>query len=325
MIISKTPYRISFFGGGSDYPDWYKYNPGEVISTTIDKYLYISIKELPSFYETKYRIYHSKVEKVNKLKDIRHHVIRKGLNHFKFKNGLEIHYNGEIPPRSGMGSSSSFVVGFLNLIYFLQNKKLTRKELATNSIFFEQKILNENVGSQDQIAASYGGFNSVKIFKKNFSVNKIKVNENTINYHNKNMMLVYTGMQRTASIISNQYTSTLNSSKKKYMYEILNIAKEAKSILIQKKPNHDFGKLLHETWKVKKMLSKNISNIKIDNLYNYCINEGAVGGKILGAGAGGFLLLYISPENQKKLSKKLKKYPIIPFRFSKEGSKIIKI
>ena len=138
-------------------------------------------------------------------------------------------------------------------------------------------------------------------------------------------MLVYTGMQRTASIISNQYTSTLNSSKKKYMYEILNIAKEAKSILIQKKPNHDFGKLLHETWKVKKMLSKNISNIKIDNLYNYCINEGAVGGKILGAGAGGFLLLYISPENQKKLSKKLKKYPIIPFRFSKEGSKIIKI
>ena len=283
------------------------------------------MRELPSFYGTKYRIYHSKVEEVNNIKEIRHNVIRKGLNHFKFKNGLEIHYNGEIPPRSGMGSSSSFVVGFLNLIYYLQNKRLSKKDLAINSIFFEQKVLNENVGSQDQIAASYGGFNSVKIFKKNFSVNKINVNRNIINYHNKNMMLVYTGMQRTASIISNQYTSTLNSSKKKYMYEILNIAKEAKRTLVKNKPNLEFGKLLHETWKLKKMLSKTISNTEIDNLYNYCLNEGAVGGKILGAGAGGFLLLYITPENQKKLIQKLKKYPIIPFRFSNYGSRIIKI
>ena len=325
MIISKTPYRISFFGGGSDYPDWYKHNPGEVISTTIDKYLFISMRELPSFYGTKYRIYHSKVEEVNKIKEIKHNVIRKGLNYFKLKNGLEIHYNGEIPPRSGMGSSSSFVVGFLNLIYYLKNKKLSKKDLAINSIFFEQKVLNENVGSQDQIAASYGGFNSVKIFKKNFSVNKINVDKNIINYHNKNMMLIYTGMQRTASIISNQYTSTLNTTKKKYMYEILNIVKEAKSILVQKKPNYDFGKLLHETWKLKKMLSEKISNNEIDNLYNYCINQGAVGGKILGAGAGGFLLLYIAPEKQRKLIQKLKKYPIIPFSFSKEGSRIIKI
>ena len=152
MIISKTPYRISFFGGGSDYPEWYKYNVGEVISTTIDKYLYISMRDLPSFYGTKYRIYHSKIEEVNKIEAIKHRVIKHGLHYFKINKGLEIHYNGEIPPRSGMGSSSSFVVGFLNLIYHLKNKNLSKYELAKKSIFFEQKVLKESVGAHDQIA-----------------------------------------------------------------------------------------------------------------------------------------------------------------------------
>ena len=325
MIVSKTPYRMSFFGGGSDYPQWYKYNAGEVVSTTINKYLYISMRNLPSFYGSKYRIYHSKIEEVNNINKIKHNVIRKGLDYYKIKNGLEIHYMGEIPPRSGMGSSSSFVVGFLNLIHHLKNEKLSKKELAQKSIFFERKVLNETVGSQDQIAAAYGGFNSVKLYKNNFSVKTINIEKKFLDKHNDNMMLIYTGMQRTASLISNNYTSSLNTTKKQYMLEILDLVKEAKKVLREKNFSENFGKLLHETWKLKKMLSDKISNKEIDDLYNFCRTNGAIGGKILGAGAGGFLLIYAPKEKQKKLIAKLNRYTIIPFKFSENNSKIIKI
>ena len=325
MLISKTPYRISFFGGGSDYPEWYMKNKGEVLSTTIDKYLYISMRKLPSFYGTKYKIHHSKIEEVNNIREIKHNVIRKGLKYFKINDGMEVHYNGEIPPRSGMGSSSSFVVGFLNLIHHLKNEKLSRKKLAQKSIFFERKVLNETVGSQDQIAAAYGGFNSVKLYKDNFSVKTINIEKKFLDKHNDNMMLIYTGMQRTASLISNNYTSSLNTTKKQYMLEILDLVKEAKKVLREKNFSENFGKLLHETWKLKKMLSDKISNKEIDDLYNFCRTNGAIGGKILGAGAGGFLLIYAPKEKQKKLIAKLNRYTIIPFKFSENNSKIIKI
>ena len=325
MLISKTPYRISFFGGGSDYPEWYMKNEGEVLSTTIDKYLYISMRKLPSFYGTKYKIHHSKIEEVNNIREIKHHVIRKGLKYFKINDGMEVHYNGEIPPRSGMGSSSSFVVGFLNLIYHLKNINLTKYELAKKSIYFEQKVLNESVGAQDQIAATYGGFNSVKLYKNKFQVKNFSINDKFLKFHNDNMMLIFTGVQRTASLISKDYTSSLNTSKKNYMKEILQVLNEAKKDLNKKTFSYDFGILLNETWKLKKMLSNKISNKEIDELYSFCLNNGAIGGKILGAGAGGFLLIYIPKEKQEKLKKKLKKYTIIPFRFSDTPSSIVEI
>lgn len=325
MLVSKTPYRISFFGGGSDYPEWYLHHEGEVISSTINKYLYITIRNLPSFFDKKYRIYHSKIEEVNSINEIKHRVIKFGLKYYKINQGLEIHYNGEIPARSGMGSSSSFVVGFLNLIHHLKDCKLTKFELAKKSIFFEQKILKETVGAQDQIAASFGGFNSVKIYKNNFYVDNICSKKEFLKKHNDNMMLIFTGIQRTASLVSNSYTNFLNTTKKKYIFDILDIVKEAKKVLNQKYFNHDFGKLLHETWKLKKKLSKSISNTKIDDLYNFCITHGAIGGKILGAGAGGFLLIYIPKSKQTLLKSKLKKYTIIPFKFDNTGSTVFKI
>tara|TARA_B100000674_G_C37964108_1_gene973642 strand:- start:83 stop:1072 length:990 start_codon:yes stop_codon:yes gene_type:complete len=325
MIISKTPYRISFFGGGSDYPVWYQKYGGSVISTTIDKYLYISLRELPKFFNHKYRIVYSKVEQVNSLNDIEHHVIRKGLKRYKIKNHLEIHYDGEMPAKSGVGSSSSFVVGFINILENLKNKNLRNNVLANKSILFEQKILNENVGSQDQVAAAYGGFNHITFFKnKDYSVNKINIKNSFFKNLNKNLFLIYTGIQRTSSLVSSTYINKLTTSKKRYIDKILDIVSEAKKVIQSKNNLNDFGKLLHETWILKKNLSNVMSSKKIDDIYSYCLNNGALGGKILGAGSGGFLLVYIPRNKQKKLLLQIKKKNlIIPFNFSNKGSEII--
>jgi D-glycero-alpha-D-manno-heptose-7-phosphate kinase len=325
MIISKTPYRISFFGGGSDYPVWYQKYGGSVISTTIDKYLYISLRELPKFFNHKYRIVYSKVEQVNSINNIEHHVIRKGLKRYNIKNHLEIHYDGEMPAKSGVGSSSSFIVGFLNILENLKNNSIKKNVLAKKSILFEQKILNENVGSQDQVAAAYGGFNHIIFYKnKDYSVNKINIKNHFFENLNRNLFLIYTGIQRTSSLVSSTYINKLITSKKTYIDNILDIVCEAKKVIQSKKNLNDFGKLLHETWILKKNLSNVMSSKKIDDIYSYCINNGALGGKILGAGSGGFLLVYVPRNKQKKLLSEIKKKNlVIPFNFSSKGSEII--
>ena len=200
MIISKTPYRISFFGGGTDYPSWYIKKGGSVISATIDKYIYISLRKLPPFFNHKYRIVWSRIETVKKLRQIKHKVVREMINKYKIKEGLEIHYDGDLPARSGMGSSSVFVVGLMNLFNHFNNKNIKKKKLAADSIYFEQKILKEVVGSQDQVAAAYGGFNKI-YFKKNggFRVEPISIKLKVIKKLNKNLLLVYTGYKRTNS------------------------------------------------------------------------------------------------------------------------------
>ena len=322
MIITKTPYRISFFGGGTDYPSWFKENTGKFLSTTIDKHIYLSLKNVGPYFSYKHRLIWSKIENVNSVKSIQHNVVRKMLEYFKIKNGIEIHYQGDLPARSGMGSSSSFVTGLMKA--FLQKKliKVSKKELAKKSIFFEQKILNEIVGIQDVISTSYGGFNRVDIKKDgSFNVKNIKIS-NQINYFNKNLVLVYTGIQRTANDIADKYVSRLNKDKIIEMNEINSQVVEAEQLL-SKNRFDDFGKLMNEGWKLKKSLSKVISNKKIDNLYDYSMANGALGGKLLGAGGGGFMLLYIPQNLQKNFFKKTNKIINVPFRFSKEGSKII--
>ena len=216
MIISKTPYRISFMGGGSDYPEWYVKNGGLTLSTTIDKYIYISCRNLPPFFKHKYRIVWSQLEQVKKIGHIKHNVVREMLKHFKIKNGLEIHYDGDLPARSGMGSSSVFVVGLMNLLNNFQGKTIAKKTLAKKSIYFEQKILKEVVGSQDQVAASYGGFNKI-IFRTcgDFKLQPISVKKKTLNQLNKNLLLVYTGINRTAHDIARGYVNKLHKSKKR--------------------------------------------------------------------------------------------------------------
>ena len=322
MIISKTPYRISFFGGGSDYPEWYNEFGGAVLSTTINKYLYITCRELPSFFDHKYRIVWRKIEKVKNIEEIKHQAIKGILKHYKYNKGLEIHYDGDLPARSGMGSSSSFVVGLINALFAMDKKNLSKKDLAKRSLFIEQKILNEIVGSQDQIAATYGGFNKIS-FQKNssFKIKKIKTNKN-LKLLEDNLILIYTSINRTAHHIASSYVKNLTSTKKNYIKEIINHVEEGEKI-IKHGNMDDFGKLLNSAWYMKKKLGKSITNNKIDNLYEYALKNGALGGKILGAGGGGFLLLYMKQKDRIKFLNKKNKIINIPFKFSDTGSEII--
>jgi len=324
MIISKTPYRISLFGGGTDYPSWYQNYGGQVISTTIDKYIYISLRILPSFFKHKYRIVYSKTENVKKISDIKHPAVREALKFFKIKDGLEIHYDGDLPARSGMGSSSAFVVGLFNVLNSFLKKNYTKKKLSLDSIDFEHKVLNETVGSQDQIAASYGGFNLITFAKDNtFEVSNISKNISYINKLNENLVLVYTGIVRTANDIAKTYANKLSSfNNKKIMQSILQNVEDAK-ILIENKRLDDIGRLLHESWMRKKDLSAQVTNDRINFIYNLGMKYGALGGKLLGAGGGGFFLFYVPLEKRSYFLKKINKFLNIPFKFSNNGSQII--
>jgi D-glycero-alpha-D-manno-heptose-7-phosphate kinase len=324
MIISKTPYRISLFGGGTDYPSWYQNYGGQVISTTIDKYIYISLRILPSFFKHKYRIVYSKTENVKKISDIKHPAVREALKFFKIKDGLEIHYDGDLPARSGMGSSSAFVVGLFNVLNSFRKKNYTKKKLSLDSIDFEHKVLNETVGSQDQIAASYGGFNLITFAKDNsFQVSNISKNISYIKKLNENLVLVYTGIVRTANDIAKTYVNKLSSfNNKKRMQSILQNVEDAK-ILIENKRLDDIGRLLHESWMRKKDLSAQVTNDKINFIYNLGMKYGALGGKLLGAGGGGFFLFYVPLEKRSYFLKKINKFLNIPFKFSNNGSQII--
>ena len=323
MIISKTPYRISFFGGGSDYPSWYLKNGGAVLSTTIDKYIHISARYLPPFFEHKYRIVWSQIENVKEINQIKHKAVKKMLKYFKIKSGLEIHYDGDLPARSGMGSSSVFTVGLMNLLNSFTGRTMNKKQLAQKSIYFEQKILKDVVGSQDQIATTYGGFNKI-VFKKggSFDVHPMSIKKSTLKKLNRNLILLYTGFKRTAQDIARNYVSKLTKSKRSHILEISNFVREAEKALREDDLSY-FGKLLHESWLEKKSISSYISNSDIDGIYNSAINKGALGGKLLGAGGGGFFLFYVPYFKQKNFIKYFNKLINVPFKFSSSGSKIM--
>ena len=323
MIISKTPYRISFFGGGSDYPEWYLKYGGEVLSTTIDKHIYITCRYLPPFFKHKHRIVWSKLERVQTTNQIKHDSVRELLKLLKIKKGMEIHYDGDLPARSGMGSSSCFVVGLINTLSSLKGINIDKKKLASQSIYFEQKILKEVVGSQDQVAAAYGGFNKIRFFSNgNFKVSPIKAINSKQNKLNENFVLLYTGIKRTAHHIAKSYVKRLKQDKKNEIFQIIQYVKEGE-ILLNNKNYDDFGRLLHDSWLRKKGLSHKITNSSIDDIYDKAIKKGALGGKLLGAGGGGFLLLYVPKNKQKKFLKDFNKFVHISFNFENVGSKII--
>jgi D-glycero-alpha-D-manno-heptose-7-phosphate kinase len=321
MIITKTPYRISFFGGGSDYPIWYKKFGGSVLSTTIDKYIYISCRELPPFFDHKYRIVWSKIENVKTIDEIKHLTVRKLIKYNKIKSGLEIHYDGDLPARSGMGSSSSFSVGLMRALSNYQHKDIRGINLAYKAIPFEQKIMNETVGSQDQVAASVGGFNRIN-FLKNEKIIVKKILSNNLKRLNSNLLLLYTGIQRNADAVASNYVHKLSNEKEKNVRKIISNV-ELGEKMIKSGNINDFGKLLHHAWMEKKELSKSISNHKIDELYKSSIQNGALGGKLLGAGGGGFLLIYINKKKQKNFLSKIRNITNIPFKFSNEGCEVI--
>lgn len=332
MILSKTGFRISFFGGGTDYPIYYKQNGGAVLSTTINQHCYIQVRFINSIFKDKFRLRYSEKEDVNNLEDIKHPSIRECIRFFnldKEKNGIEIVHTSDIPSNTGLGSSSAFSVGLLNSLYSLKGNIVSKRKLAEDAIFVEQKMIEENVGSQDQIAAAYGGFNLIEFGKNNddkFEVHPITIGKDKINLLERNCMLFFTGYQRIASEIAkvqiNNTYKNLNELKK--MKEMVY---EAIDILCSNSTNDDiiwdFGKLLDESWKLKRGLSNKITNLEIDKIYEQSMKAGAIGGKILGAGGGGCILFIVPPEDQHKVEDKLKNLVHIPFKFSNEGSRII--
>ena len=322
MIITKTPYRISFFGGGSDYPSWYKKNGGAVLSTTIDKYIYISCRFSPNYFKKKYRIVWRKIENVQRVNQINHKAVRELLKHLKIKPGLEIHYYGDLPARSGMGSSSCFTVGLMQSLCRIKKIKLTKSKLANKSIHFEQKIMREVVGSQDQTSASFGGFNKI-IFNKNGSINVKKIESNkNLKKLNENLILIYTGINRTAHKIANRYVNKLTTVKRDQINRIISYVRDGENILNSGEVD-DFGRLLHDAWMEKKALSNLISNSKINEIYEKAMEYGALGGKLLGAGGGGFLLMYMKEKQRKVFFKKYRNLINIPFNFTTSGSQVI--
>ena len=323
MIISKTPFRISFFGGGTDYPVWYRENQGQVLSTAIDKYCYITIRYLPPFFPHKHRIVYSKIEMVNDINEILHPAVRATLQFVNIDKGIEIHHDGDLPAKTGLGSSSSFTVGLLNSLYALKGVIPSKLQLAKEAIHIERDILKENVGAQDQVAAAFGGFNKINFNGKDeIKIEPITIGKERIKQLENHLMLFFTGFSRTASdIAKSQIENTPN--KKRELSLMYQMVDEAIKILNEKGDIKDFGKLLHEAWLLKKSLTDKISTPEIDNIYEKALQAGALGGKLLGAGGGGFMVLFVPPENQPGVREKLKNLLEVKFHFENEGSKII--
>ncbi|HJT22185.1 MAG TPA: kinase [Nitrospira sp.] len=324
MIITRTPFRISFFGGGTDYPAWYQEHGGVVLATTIDKYCYISCRYLPPFFEHKHRIVYSLIENVKHIEEINHPAVRAVLGWAGCDQGLEIHHDGDLPARSGLGSSSSFTVGLIHALSALRGKYVSKEELATSAIHIEQNVIHENVGSQDQISAAYGGFNRID-FKENdtFQVAPIILAKDRLNEIQNHLMLCFTGFSRTASEIAKSKIENfkMREIELKRMKEMVD---EAIRILQDTRMSmEEFGKLLHESWLCKRTLSDKVSTPEIDYLYEEAMRAGAVGGKILGAGGGGFLLLFVKPHLQSKVQDRLKHLIHVPFKFEDSGSRVV--
>ncbi|MHB8124411.1 MAG: GHMP family kinase ATP-binding protein [Desulfitobacteriaceae bacterium] len=322
MIISRTPYRISFFGGGTDYPDWYRENGGAVLATGIDKYCYINCRYLPPFFEHKDRIVYSQIELVNDQDEIRHPSVREVLKYLDIKQGVEIHHDGDLPSRSGLGSSSSFTVGLLNALYAMKGIMSSKTQLAQDAIYVEQKIIKENVGSQDQVMSAVGGFNRVDFSEDGFQIKPITIDKEKQQALQDHLMLFFTGISRTASHIAGEQIHQIPN-KKLELTEMYKMVDEGIKILNSSTDLSDFGRLLHESWMLKRSLTEKVSTLYIDYIYNNALKAGATGGKILGAGGGGFILFFIKPELQDGLKAALRGLLNVPFRFENNGSQII--
>lgn len=324
MIISKTPFRASFFGGGTDFPEFFEKKDSIVIGSAIDKYLFLfQNKFFSQLFNHNLRLFYKKNEFINNIKDIKHKVFREVLLHEKIFKDFEIHVSSELPSFVGLGSSSSFTVGLINLIKHYKGINLSKKQLAIQSVNIERYKLKENVGLQDQILAAYGGFNSIKFFENKFKVNPIEVNFSLKKFFNK-IFLVYTGIQRTASNIEKKKFNSgyINNA---HLNTIRDIAFEADNLFKKSKNDNFFGKLMHETWIAKKKIHKIVSNKKIDDLYQKALDAGSSGGKLLGAGAGGFVLFFVEDNKREKFIKAFTNHPYINIQIDFEGSKIIKL
>ncbi len=315
---------MSFFGGGTDYPIWYEKHGGRVISATINKYCFITVRYLPPFFKYKHRIRYYKHEEAQTLDEIEHPSVRECAKYLGIERGIEIVHNADLPAQSGLGSSSTFTVGLLNALYALQNYMPTKRELAVKAIHIEQDLIGESVGSQDQVAASFGGLNRILFdSSKNIDVESIIIPSKRLAELQGNLMLFFTGFARTASKIAKKQIEITNQ-KENELNNMLEICDEGFKQLTDPNQSLDgFGLLLNEQWKVKRSLTNIITNKEINEIYDAGISAGALGGKLLGAGGGGFMLFYVPKEKQESVRKVLKSKLYVPFRFDSTGSKII--
>jgi D-glycero-alpha-D-manno-heptose-7-phosphate kinase len=324
MIISRTPFRISFFGGGTDYPAWYREHGGAVLATAIDKYCYISCRYLPPFFEHKYRIVYSRIENVMELSQIEHPAVREVLQWMNCVRGLEVHHDGDLPARSGLGSSSSFTVGLINALMAMKGMHVTKEKLLQHALHVEQDLIQENVGSQDQVSAAYGGFNKIEFRQDGaIDVNPVILRPERRASLESHLMLFFTGISRYASDVARAKIDNLNQ-RKTELRMMRTLVDEALGILGSEKDDlDDFGKLLDENWQYKRKLSDKVTTPEIDQIYEAAKSAGALGGKLLGAGGGGFLMFFARPEQHAAIREKLKGLIYVPIKFDTSGSKIV--
>jgi D-glycero-alpha-D-manno-heptose-7-phosphate kinase len=325
MIISRTPFRISFFGGGTDYPGWYRKQGGQVLSTTIDKYCYVTCRYFPPFFDCRHRVVWSRIETVDGLEEIEHPLVRGVLPELGFDDtrGVEIHYQGDLPARSGMGTSSSFAVGLVKALLALKGKMLSSHELALEAIRLEQEVLKETVGSQDQVAAAYGGLNRIQFQPDgDIRVEPVAIPAPRIEELESHLMLFYSGTSRLASEVAKSVVANLDA-KAALLRKMHAQVDEALDILAGSGPISAFGRLMNEAWVMKRELSAQVTNDKIDGYYAKAKAAGALGGKLLGAGESGFMLFFVPPERRAEVKWALVDLLHVPFRFSRQGSTII--
>lgn len=324
MIITRTPLRISFFGGGTYFPDYYCKHGGAVISTTIDKYLFITCRKLMPYWDYKHQFrYGSAYETVNEIDEIKHPSIRETMRFFNLNYGLDMHYNTDVPARSGMGSSSAFTVGLVNALYGLTGKMVNKRKLAVDAIHIERDMIGETVGVQDQIAAAFGGLNHITFRKGGgFFVHPVTISHERKNELQRHLILIFSGFQRFAAEIEKEKVSNLSKNQNS-LEQMSAMVEEALEILTSDNDILEFGRLLNKTWELKKSLSGKVSSSELDKLYERGLENGAVGGKLLGAGGGGFMLFFCEPAKQAQLLESLKDYLHIPFNFENNGSQVI--
>lgn len=324
MIITRTPFRISFFGGGTDYPGWYREHGGAVLATTIDKYCYITCRHLPPFFEHKHRIVYSRIENAQDNNDIEHPSVRAVLNWANVVDGLEIHHDGDLPARSGLGSSSAFTVGLAHALYGLRGQMVSKNTLARDAIHIEQDLIGENVGSQDQVSAAYGGFNRIDFHRDDtFDVAPVILPALRRDELRDHLMLCFTGVSRIADAIAKSKIDNLKN-RETELNRMREMVDEAVAILADSRVSLDeFGKLLDLGWKYKRSLSDRVSTPEIDRIYEEAKRAGAIGGKILGAGGGGFMLLFAKPERHAAIRERLKDLVHVNFNFDDSGSRVV--
>jgi D-glycero-alpha-D-manno-heptose-7-phosphate kinase len=323
MIISRTPFRVSFFGGGTDYPSWTRQHGGAVLAATINKYCYISVRELPPFFDHKFRVVYSIVENVQEISEINHPAVRAVLEWLQVDKGLEIHHDGDLPARSGLGSSSAFTVGLLGAIHALRGRHMSKEELANEAIHVEQCLLREPVGLQDQVATSFGGFNHIT-FRRDGSheVMPMILPRERLDALQDHLLLVFTGISRVSADVAGSIIANL-SERSDAMATLQHMVDRAIEILSSAADVAEFGRLLHESWLLKATLSPKVTNASIDAIYQAARDAGAIGGKLLGAGGGGFMLLVVRPEDRGRVRQALKDLITVPFRFETSGCRIV--